>query len=296
MNGPTVRRRRLGAELRALRERRDIKLVEAADLLGLSPSVVSRIETGQGPCRPIYLNAMLDLYQVTGNRGPLHELARGGSKQGWWASYDSLLPSGVGMYVGLESDATALRNFEPVVVHGLLQTPEYARTVLRQTHPRRSPEDISRLVQLRMDRQRRLADRDPFEVWLIHDEAVLKRIVGGPEIMSGQLAHLLDAMEVPGVTLQILPFEAGAHAGMRGGFTVLAFDNGNPAVYVEGPAGVACLERPDELDHFSRAFDYLTAAALPPQQTRDRIVSALHHVHRPRPAGNTTVYTTALAL
>jgi transcriptional regulator with XRE-family HTH domain len=277
MNGPTVRRRRLGAELRTLREGRGLKLGVAADSLGMSPSSLSRIETGQGPCRLIYLNALLDLYEVRepAGRELLLALARDGNKRGWWDAYDGLLPSGMGMYVGLESDATRLRGFEPIVVHGLLQTPEYAHEVLRQMHPGKSGEDVARLVQLRMDRQQRLTADDSFELWLIHDETVLLRNVGGPQVMAGQLARLLEAADQPGITIQVLPLAAGAHAAMRGGFSILGFDAGDPAAYVEGASGVTWLERSGDLGRLSRTFDYLTVTALPVPRSRERISRAL---------------------
>jgi hypothetical protein len=277
MSSPTVRRRRLGAELRALREGRRLKLGVAAGTVGMSPSSLSRIETGQGPCRMIYLNALLDLYKVDNRAGRelLLALARDGNKRGWWDTYDGLLPSGMSMYVGLESDATRLRGFEPAVVHGLLQTPDYAHAVLRQTHPRKTDSDITRLVQLRMERQQRLTGDGSFELWLIHDEAVLLRPVGGPHVMGDQMARLLEACDQPGMTIQVLPLAAGAHAGLRGGFSILGFDTGDPAVYVESPSGVAWLERPGDLERLSRTFDYLAASALPVPRSRERISRAL---------------------
>src|SRR5215510_6180550 len=150
--GPTVRRRRLGTELRKLRESTGYKLEEVAAQLGVAPSTLSRIETG---------------------------MAREGHRKGWWAAYDDVLPSGFDIYVGLEAETAAVRSYEISVLPGLLQTPDYARAVLREMFPRHAAEQIERLVDLRMQRQRRLDDDPPLELWAILDEAVVRRPVGG---------------------------------------------------------------------------------------------------------------------
>ena len=188
--GPTVRRRRLGSELRRLREAQSIKLEEVADRLGLAPSTLSRIETGKAPTRSAYLTSMLDYYGVDdpSQRQMLVEMAREGHRKGWWAVWEDVLPTGFGIYVGLEAEAASLRVYEAQVVHGLLQTEEYARAVMTTVRRRQTPEEIDRLVALRMQRQEVLLRADPLALWIILDEAVIRRTMGPPDLMYRQLS------------------------------------------------------------------------------------------------------------
>lgn len=276
--GPTVRRRRLGAELRRLRDSAGYKLEEVAGMLGVAPSTLSRIETGKAPTKSAYLSQLLELYQVTdaGQRQILVDMAREGHRKGWWAAYDDVLPSGLGVYVGLEAEASGLRSYEIGVVHGLLQTTDYARAVLRASAPRHTADQIERLVDLRMERQRRLDDNPPLDLWVIHDEAVIRRTVGGPVVMRHQLAHLLVAAGLPGVTLQVLPFDTGAHAGHDGPFSIVEFHDRSDSevVYVESTAGPIYLEKDREVRASAEVFDRLRAAALPPEASLDLISKA----------------------
>jgi len=190
--GPTVRRRRLGTELRRLREAHSIKLEEVAEQLGVAASTLSRIETGKAPTRTAYLTSMLELYGVDdpGQKQVLIDMAREGHRKGWWAAYEDVLPTGFGIYVGLEAEAASLRAYESLVVHGLLQTEDYARAVTTTVHRKLAADEIERLVRLRVQRQEALLRADPIDLWLILDEAVLRRAVGGPELMHNQLNHL----------------------------------------------------------------------------------------------------------
>ena len=276
--GPTVRRRRLGAELRRLRDSAGYKLEEVAGMLGVAPSTLSRIETGKAPTKSAYLSQLLELYRVTdaGQRQILVDMAREGHRKGWWAAYDDVLPSGLGVYVGLEAEASGLRSYEIGVVHGLLQTTDYARAVLRASAPRHTADQIERLVDLRMERQRRLGDDPPLDLWVIHDEAVIRRTVGGPVVMRHQLAHLLVAAGLPGVTLQVLPFDTGAHAGHDGPFSIIEFHDRSDSevVYVESTAGPIYLEKDRDIRASAEVFDRLRAAALPPEASLDLISKA----------------------
>jgi transcriptional regulator with XRE-family HTH domain len=276
--GPTVRRRRLGAELRRLRDSAGYKLEEVAGMLGVAPSTLSGIETGKAPTKSAYLSQLLELYQVTdaGQRQILVDMAREGHRKGWWAAYDDVLPSGLGVYVGLEAEASGLRSYEIGVVHGLLQTTDYARAILRASAPRHTADQIERLVDLRMERQRRLDDNPPLDLWVIHDEAVIRRTVGGPVVMRHQLAHLLVAAGLPGVTLQVLPFDTGAHAGHDGPFSIVEFHDRSDSevVYVESTAGPIYLEKDREVRASAEVFDRLRAAALPPEASLDLISKA----------------------
>jgi transcriptional regulator with XRE-family HTH domain len=276
--GPTVRRRRLGTELRRLRDSAGYKLEEVAGMLGVAPSTLSRIETGKAPTKSAYLSQLLELYQVTdaGQRQILVDMAREGHRKGWWAAYDDVLPSGLGVYVGLEAEASGLRSYEIAVVHGLLQTTDYARAILRASAPRHTADQIERLVDLRMERQRRLDDNPPLDLWVIHDEAVIRRTVGGPVVMRHQLAHLLVAAGLPGVTLQVLPFDTGAHAGHDGPFSIVEFHDRSDSevVYVESTAGPIYLEKDREVRACAEVFDRLRAAALPPEASLELISKA----------------------
>jgi transcriptional regulator with XRE-family HTH domain len=276
--GPTVRRRRLGTELRKLRESSGYKLEEVATQLGVAPSTLSRIETGKAPTKSAYLNQMLETYGVTdpAQRQILVDMAREGHRKGWWAAYDDVLPSGFDIFVGLEAETAGIRSYEISVVHGLLQTADYARAVIRETFPRHTAEQVDRLVDLRMARQGRFDDDPPLELWAILDEAVIRRTVGGAAVMRRQLTQLLAEAGRPGVTLQVLPFVSGAHAAHGGPFSILAFPDRSDSevVYVESVAGILYLEKDREVRVRSESFDRLRAAALSPGASADLIAQA----------------------
>lgn len=273
--GPTVRRRRLGTELRRLRDKSGYKLEEVAAELGVAPSTLSRIETGKAPTKSAYLRQLLEMYGVrdTSARQVLVDMAREGHRKGWWAAYEDVLPSGFDVYVGLEAETAAIRSYEVSVVHGLLQTADYARAVLREMFPENTPEQIERLVELRMARQRRLDDGPPLELWAILDEAVIRRSVGGAACMRRQLEHLVAEGNRQGMTIQVLPFSIGAHAGHAGPFSILEFHERGDAevVYVESGAGNIYLEKDKEVRSRSEAFDRLRAAALSPAESGELI-------------------------
>lgn len=271
--GPTVRRRRLGSELRRLRESQSIKLEVVAEKLGVAPSTLSRIETGKAPTRTAYLNALLDLYGVgdAAQRQVLLDMARAGHRKGWWAAWDGVLPTGYGIYVGLEAEAASLRAYEAQVVIGLLQTEDYARAVMTAVRRRLSAAEIDRLVELRMQRQEVLHRPDPLELWLILDEAVLWRMAGPSPVMAQQLDHLYEASQWPNVTLQVLRFSSGLHPALGGSFAIIEFpERFDPdVVYTEGVTGQAYIEERDqEVRAQAEAFDLLRASALSPAESR----------------------------
>jgi transcriptional regulator with XRE-family HTH domain len=253
--GPTVRRRRLGAELRRLREANSLKLEEVAEQLGLAPSTLSRIETGKAPTKTAYLTTMLGMYGIDDPavRKVLVDMAREGHRKGWWSIYDDVLPSGFDIY---ETD----------VVHGLLQTTDYAAAVLRELRPRDSAEQVARGVDLRMQRQRLLDSDPPLDLWLILDEGAIRRNIGGAKVMRPQLEHLIQASRWSNVTLQVLGFETGAHAGLVGPFSILQFpERGDSEVaYTESVGGMIYLEKEREVRACAEAFDRMRAAALSP--------------------------------
>lgn len=280
--GPTVRRRRLGSELRRLRELHSFKLEEVAERLGLAPSTLSRIETGKAPTRTAYLTAMLDMYGVaeSAQRQGLLNMAREGHRKGWWAAWEDVLPTGFDVYVGLEAEAVSVRAYESLVVHGLLQTESYARTVMSAVR-RQQTAEIERQVELRLQRQGVLTQEDPVDLWVILDEAVLHRPIGSPELMRAQLMHLADACQWPNVTLQVLPFARGAHACLNGPFAIISFpERFDPdVVYTESVAGQAYVEREADVRFRAEAFDLLRAAALSPADSAERIKELASYIY-----------------
>jgi transcriptional regulator with XRE-family HTH domain len=264
--------------LRKLRESNSFKLEEVAAALGVAPSTLSRIETGKAPTKSAYLTHMLDMYGVSehAQRQVLIDMAREGHRKGWWAAYDDVLPSGLDIYVGLEAEASGLRSYEISVVHGLLQTVDYARTILRETSPRLTTEQVDRLVDLRIERQKRLDEVPPLDLWVILDEAVVRRTVGGAAVMRAQLAHLLAMAERPTTTLQVLPFSSGAHAGHDGPFAIIEFQDrtDSEVAYVETVAGPLYLEKEREVRLRAEAFDRLRAAAQSPSASAELIARA----------------------
>jgi transcriptional regulator with XRE-family HTH domain len=277
--GPTVRRRRLGSELRRLRESQSLKLEEAAERIGLAASTLSRIETGKAPTRSAYLTSMLELYGVDdpSQRQVLQDMAKDGHRKGWWAVWDGVLPTGFTIYVGLEAEAASLRVYQSQVVHGLLQTEDYARAVMSTVRRRQTPAEIDKLVSLRMQRQEVLQKAEPLDLWIILDEGVLRRMTARSEMMRAQLEHLYSASQWPNVTLQVLSFGCGLHPGLGGSFTIIEFpERFDPdVVYTEGVTGQAYIEERDrEVRARSEAFDLLRATALPPADSA-RLIQSL---------------------
>jgi len=274
--GPTIRRRRLGTELRRLREGRSLKLEDVAGRLGVAPSTLSRIETGQAPTRTSYLTIMLELYGVAdpAQRQPLIELAREGQRKGWWADADDLLPAGFGRYLGLEAEASGLRAFAAQVIHGLLQTGQYARAVIAAARSDLVAAQVERLVAVQLRRQEVLLGSEPIRLRIILDESSLIRLLGSPEIMNGQLEHLLEVGQRPAVRVQVLRLSSGPLPVLSSSFGILSFaEPGDPdVVSAEGIRGQALLaERAADVRAQSKVFDALSRAALGPAESADLI-------------------------
>jgi transcriptional regulator with XRE-family HTH domain len=266
-NSPTVRRRRLASELRRLREAAGLTIDEVGDKLECSASKISRIETGHVGVTPRDVRDMLELYPVDEDqREALVQLAREARKKGWWHAYNEVF---TGAFVGLESDASFLHAHQALLVPGLLQTEDYMRAIMGAIRPDQRDEETERKVAARLTRQDLLTDAQPPEYWAILDEAVLRRVVGGPAVMRQQLRRLLDVASLPHVTLQVLPFGAGAHAGMEGPFMILGFpEPADPdVVYVENTISGSYLEEPSEVYRYTLMFDHLRATALKPADT-----------------------------
>ncbi|MGH3376951.1 MAG: helix-turn-helix domain-containing protein [Actinoallomurus sp.] len=273
--GPTIARWQLGKELQRLRTSADVVYDQVAEMLGCSESKVRKIESGVVGVARVELLAMLDLYGLDDNaaRDALMDLAKQGKQRGWWVGYGRL-PNPYTMYLGLESAATAVRSFQLAVVPGMLQTEGYARAVNAATLPGTSEEEVERRVKVRLARQeQQLTGEDPPEYWAILDEAAVRRVMGGPAVMRGQLDRLLELGELPQVTLQVLPFAHGGHAGTLGAFTVLEFpeDIHSPVVYTEGMVGDVYMESEADLRRCYLAYSHLSAAALSDKESRKLI-------------------------
>ena len=278
-SSPTVKRRRLAAELRSYRDRAGLTIEEVAQRLEWSTAKISRIENARVSVLPRDVKFLLGVYGVEENGEEweaLLALARESRQKGWWYAYGDAIPEGFETYVGLEADATTLRTYESEYVPGLLQTEDYARAVMRATMPTASDEEIDRHVAVRMVRQERLTGSGAPEIWAVVSEAVLRRLVGGGPVMRAQLGRLIEASKQPNITLQVLPFSVGAHAGMDGAFMILGFPAPADAdvTYVHYYTGTLYLEKPEDLARYTQMFDHLRAAALPVGQSRDLIARA----------------------
>lgn len=264
---PTIRRRRLGAELRRRREAAGVTIEGVAERLECSASKVSRIETGHTTATPRDVRDMLGIYGVLGVEcEELVQIAREARQKGWWHPYSTVL---TGAYVGLEQAANSVRAYEQQVVPGLLQTEEYAKAMIRAARPDITADEVERRVRVRLNRQSLLTQDDPIDLWVVLDEAVISRPVGGDTVMCAQLERLVEAAELPNVTVQVLPFEAGAHAGMDGTFAILDFpEPSDPdVVYAENATGGLFLEKSEELRKYVFIFDHIRAAALRPEES-----------------------------
>jgi transcriptional regulator with XRE-family HTH domain len=277
-NGPAVRRRKLGAELRTLRACAGLTSGEAARLVGWHQSKVSRIETGASGVKPADVRLLLDAYGV--RDGQLRELLLilagsegAGDRHRWWHAYRGVLPPTYRDFISLESQASAMRTLETTVVPGLLQTPEYARAVTRAAVKGLDEERLDTLVEVRLARQDVLRADPPLKLCAVLDEAVLRREVGGPGVMNRQLERLLEAARLPQVRLQVLPFGSGAHVGLTGPFVIFSFPSTSDldVVVLDQLTSSLYLERKEDLMAYSEAFDTLRMHALSPEDTLDYI-------------------------
>ncbi|MEU2336495.1 helix-turn-helix transcriptional regulator [Streptomyces sp. NPDC006654] len=277
-NGPAVRRRKLGAELRTLRTGAGLTSGEAARLVGWHQSKVSRIETGASGVKPADVRLLLDAYGVA--EGQLRELllVLAGSedtagRHHWWHAYRGVLPPAYRDFISLESQAAAMRTLETSVVPGLLQTAEYARAVTRVAADGLDDQALDALVEVRLARQDVLRGDPPLKLSAVLDEAVLRREVGGPGVMARQLERLTEAARLPQVRLQVLPFAAGAHVGITGPFVIFSFPSTSDldVVVLDQLTSSLYLERKEDLQAYAEAFNTLQIHALSPEDSLDYI-------------------------
>jgi transcriptional regulator with XRE-family HTH domain len=269
--GPTVQRMLVGARLRRLRTELGLSREQAGAAIRASEWKIHRLENGQVGFKERDIIDLLGLYEVTDPTevAEFVALAREANTPGWWQHYGDVLPPWFRTYVDLESVASLIRTYEGQFIPGLLQTDAYMRAVVHGAHLEETTEEVGRRVRLRLARQMLLTREGAPRLWAVIDEAALRRPVGGREVMRGQLERLLEAAKLPNVTLQILPFAAGAHPGMVGSFSVLRFpeDELPDLVYLEHLTSALYLNKPEEVDQYLHVMESICVRAAPPDQT-----------------------------
>ncbi|GGY73087.1 transcriptional regulator [Streptomyces olivaceoviridis] len=267
---PTVRRRRLGQELRRLRELKGMTAEEVAERLLVSQSKISRLENGRRSISQRDVRDLCGVYEVEDQRivDSLMEMARDSRQQGWWHTFGDIPYS---VYIGLETDAESLRVYEPQLVTGLLQTRAYAEALVQGALPETSTTEIEKRVQVRMRRQERItAQANPLRLWVVLDEAALKRVVGSRLVMREQLEHLIEMSQLPHVTVQVLPFDVGAHPGLNGQYAILEFADAadSSVVYLEGVTSDLYLEKAQDVQKYAVMYEHLRAQSLNVEASR----------------------------
>ncbi|MFE5547979.1 helix-turn-helix domain-containing protein [Streptomyces sp. NPDC056534] len=270
---PTVRRRRLGQELRKLREAKNMAAEQVAERLLVSQSKISRLENGRRSISQRDVRDLCGVYEVEDERmvDSLMQMAKDSRQQGWWHAFGDIPYS---VYIGLETDAESLRMYEPQIIPGLLQTHAYAEAVITGALPESTPADIEKRVTVRTRRQERIRDEErPLRLWAVIDEGALHRIVGSRQLMVEQLEHLIEQSHLPHVTVQVIPFEMGAHPGISGQYSILEFPDTSDSsvVYIEGVTSDLYLEKAQDVGKYSVMYEHLRAQALNVEQTRDFI-------------------------
>ncbi|MFJ7043729.1 helix-turn-helix domain-containing protein [Streptomyces sp. NPDC101112] len=270
---PTVRRRRLGQELRRLRELKGMTAEEVAERLLVSQSKISRLENGRRSISQRDVRDLCGVYEVEDQRvvDSLMQMAKDSRQQGWWHAFGDVPYS---VYIGLETDAASLRVYDPQVVPGLLQTRAYAEALIAGALPETMPGDIEKRVQVRMRRQERIsAPESPLRLWTVLDEAALRRVVGNRSLMREQLEYLVEQSQLPHVTVQVIPFDLGAHPGLNGQYAILEFPDASDSsvVYIEGVTSDLYLEKPADVQKYSVMYEHLRAQALNVDQSRQFI-------------------------
>lgn len=275
-SAPTVLRMVLGKRLRHLREQAGVSFEDAARAIEVTPLTVRRMEKAEVGLRIPYVKELLRTYGVLAKEvDDFLKLAREANKPGWWYTYRDVLPDWFSAYVSLESEATVIRLYEPHYVPGLLQTHDYAAALLRIGFPNESPEDIRRRVDLRLRRQDLLDKPEAPAVWAVLDETVLRRPVGGTEVMRAQIDHLGEVLEYPKVRIQIMRFAAGPHPGAFGPFHYFRFGFSElpDVVYTESLAGAQYFDQPADVVTYLEVLDRMSVQAEPVARTRETLAA-----------------------
>lgn len=267
----SFRRRRLGRELAALRKERNLRTEDVAHEVGISQPTLSRIERAAVEIKVPTVRSLLDVYGVDGERrDALLALAREARQQVWWHAYGDVLPDWFEVYIDLETEADTLDTFDVQFVNGLLQTEDYARAILAMSVPEAAAEEIERRVEVRMQRQARVASGE-LRLRCVLDEFVVRRGYGGPVVMGAQIDQLIELAQLGNVSLQVLP--AGASVGVLGSFSILEFPSPTDplVVYLEHEVGALYLEKPEQVRQYARLYDRLRAAALSPEASVEHL-------------------------
>ncbi|MFE1959824.1 helix-turn-helix domain-containing protein [Streptomyces sp. NPDC059479] len=282
----TLCRLQLGSELRRLRQKRGLTSTQVVKKLLWSPSKLTRLETGDNiTVEPSDIMALCQIYATDEKTSEqLKEYAAvTKTKREWWQSteFRPVIGPGPKAFLGLESSAAALHNYNSEYVPGLLQTPEYVRVLHRHSNADRSDEDIERMVELRMMRQNVLRRVPPLKYAAVINEAVIRRHVGGPAVMRAQLAHIIEAASAPNIKVQVIPFTAGVYRAMNGPFTTLRFRDDStlkPIVYLEHLADHWVMRREADVELYEDAFNELQTLAPGPQESLDLIRKAMEEL------------------
>lgn len=270
-NAPTVLRMVLGKRLRQLREQAGVSFEDAARAIEVTPLTVRRIEKAEVGLRIPYVKELLRTYGVPAEEiDDFLALAREANQPGWWYKYRDVLPEWFSAYVSLESEASVIRLYEPHYVPGLLQTHDYATALMRVGFPNESKEDIERRVTLRLKRQDLLAKPESPAIWAILEENVLRRPVGGREVMRAQIDRLDEALDLPKVRIQIISLDTGAHPGAYGPFHYFRFGFSElpDVVYTESLAGAVYVDQPADVVSYLEVMDRMSVQAEPVARTR----------------------------
>ncbi|MEV0849575.1 helix-turn-helix transcriptional regulator [Streptomyces sp. NPDC049954] len=280
--GQTIRSRRLGSDLRQMRRGMNLTAEAVAEELGFSQSKMSRIEKGEVRVSRTDLKALLALYGVTDERqvSAYVETAKDARLQGWWIAYEDALPREYRDFIELEGAATGIRTFEGMILPGLAQTPDYIRHVIASGPAVLPQGHADSLIKTRLERQTILEGPNAPRLWIIVTEGALRQVVGGYDVMTAQLQHLQKLMARNNVTLQVLPFEAGAHAGAQSAFVIFDFPVDTSIVSVSNLTGTLFMDQPGRLEAFSGAFDHLRASALSPADSLSRITEVMAEMRR----------------
>lgn len=275
-SNPTVRRRRLGAELRRLRLASGLKSTEVAERLMVSQSKISHLENGNRAISRRDVRDLCAIYGVTDHQviDSLMQMAKESGQPGWWHAYGDIPQS---IYIALETDATSLHAYESMAIPALLQTPAYAHAVIGETIPQLTAEGAGTRLKVRLRRQHRIySPARPLRLWAVLDESALRRVVGSPDVMREQLEHLNALGAEPHITVQVLPYTAGAHPGLSGQFSILRFadSSAQSVVHLERFTSDLYLEKPSDVQQYSVLHDHLQAQALSPDSSRDFITDA----------------------
>ncbi|HTU74487.1 MAG TPA: helix-turn-helix transcriptional regulator [Trebonia sp.] len=266
-----VLRMLLGTQLRRFREAAGVTPEQAGGAIRGSRSKISRMETGRVGLKIRDVTDLLVLYGVTDEylRSQFIDLARQSAEPDWWARFSDVLPDWFETYLGLESAASTIRSFEIQFVNALFQTEDYARAVTRLGHQVARPGEIEHRVALRLKRQELLSRPSPPRIWSVMDESVLRRPVGGPQVLRAQLLRLIELASMPHVTIQVVPFARAGHAGESGSFAFLRFEERTlpDVVYIEHLTSAIYLEQRPDVEHYLEVMDQLSAEALPPAAT-----------------------------